>query len=271
MTKIEPIENQIAGFLSERKNSLEKFAVATYDHSVFMKSAMLAIGENEELKKCLATPAGKTSLYNAMKFAATTGLSLNPQEGKAALVAYGGKVQYQIMKNGLIDLAMSSGQVDFLSSDTVRKNDKFEIAKTMDGDKYNFVPALSERGDILGFFAAVKLKNGQCHVAWMTKSEVDEHKNKYSKAKGDFSPWQKSFEGMGIKTVIKKLFRNLHLSGDVTAAIGSDDASESGDFDFDVETRGATSEQAAEKLQTPPVEKDITPMVEAKKKGEGLF
>ena len=57
----------------------------------FFKSAMLAIIENNDLMQALKTPSGQMSVYNSLKYAASTGLSLNPQEGKAALISYNSK------------------------------------------------------------------------------------------------------------------------------------------------------------------------------------
>ena len=63
----------------------------------------------------------------------------------------------------------------------------------------------------------------------MTKEEVEVHRDLYSamyRAKPDASPWKKSFEGMGQKTVIKALFRNVTISADLDRAVGADDAEE---------------------------------------------
>ena len=216
--------------MQESSKSLAGYAMREYDKNAFLKSAMLCIMENPELQKAIATPQGKISLFGALRYAAATGLSLNPQEGKSGIISYGDKIQYQVFKNGILDLAMQSGQVEFVTCDTVRENDFLEIEKTSDGDKFSFKPALSKRGNIIGFFAACKLKSGPSHCKWMTLDEMEDHRDKYSamyKAKPERSPWSKSFEGMGLKTVIKALFRNLSISPDIDVAIGSDDKEES--------------------------------------------
>jgi len=229
--------DKIAGeFLNKIGKSLEQYAIREYNKSAFAKSAMLAIMENNDLASALMSEQGRITLFQALRYAASTGLSLNPQEGKACLIAYekDGKhnISYQIMKNGMIDLAMDSGNVEFLTVDTVRDGDLFSLEKTSDGDKYHFTPALQDRGEIIGFFAAIKLKSGSSHVCWMTKEEIEGHRDAYSamyKYKPEKSPWAKSFEGMGLKTVIKKLFRNLRISREVDIAVGTDDKMEVGD------------------------------------------
>lgn len=251
-------ESSIQTYLNTVKGSLQHYS-SNSDMNGFMRSAMLMIMESQQLKDCLKTEQGKGSLYHAMKYAASTGLSLNPQEGKAAIMAFGGKVQYQVMKNGLIELAMESGKVSFIISDTVRFNDDFKMTKTMDGDRYEYTPARKNRGDIDGFFAAIKLKDGACHVKYMTKEEVEAHRDAYSSSYNgnkSNSPWTKSFEGMGLKTVLKALFRNLSISPDIDKAVGIDDKEEV-ELDQEPEIRnvtdkGVSSEELAEKLEKKP-------------------
>jgi recombinational DNA repair protein RecT len=71
------------------------------------------------------------------------------------------------------------------------------------------------------------MKDGSTHVKYMSQPEIVDHGQKYSFFYSDKNgPWQKSFDGMAIKTVIKALFRNLHISNDTAAAVGADDTAE---------------------------------------------
>lgn len=252
---VKTTDTQAGEFLKRFGKSLENYAMRKYDHSIFLKSAMIAIVNNSNLVDCLKSDAGKMSLFNAMRYAATTGLSLNPQEGKAALVSYKNKkgeavVNYQIMKNGMLDLALESGKIEFITADYVKENDVFSIKKTVNGDEYNFIPAVRDRGDIIGFFAALKLKGGATHVKWMTVEEIEDFRDKYSstyKFNPENSPWGKSFIGMGVKTIMKALLRNIRISDDLDRAIGSDDFYEA---DFHVESEpGISADDAAKKLK----------------------
>lgn len=236
-TKFYPVksEPELEKWIDQVSNAIR--AYSNYADNKFFKSVMLAIIETKNLMECMKTLPGQISVYNSLKYAASTGLSLNPQEGKAALVCYKNKdgfsVNYQIMKNGIIQLAMNSGKVEFVSSDIVRENDKFEIIKTMSGDEYKFIPALKARGQLVGCYAACRLNDNTTHVKWMTTEEIKEHRDQYSamyKNKPDMSPWKKSFNGMGLKTVLKALFRNIYISDDISLAIGIDDNNESGNI-----------------------------------------
>jgi recombination protein RecT len=232
-------------FIDAHKSALAGFAVRDYDNETFINSMSLLMSESKELQECMQTQAGQVSLYNACKYAASTGLSLNPMEGKATIIAYNGKASYQIMKNGYIQLALESPDVKKIISQTVRENDEFLVSRTMDGDTFKFVPAQKSRGPITGFFAAAKMTNGETSVEWMTVEDVNEVRDKYS-ANFNFAKdktktiWHKSYEGQGLKTVLKKMCKNLHVkqSGEngMAAALTGDD------FDPDMSTGTQTIE-----------------------------
>lgn len=268
---------------------VSEYATREYSHGAFLKTAMMCILESDELLKCLTTPAGQASMYHALRHAASTGLSLNPQEGKAVLIAYAGKVDYQVMKNGMIELAMDSGKVDFLTADIVYEGDDFKIEKAMEGDKYKFIPALKDRGDILGFFAALKMTDGTVHVKWIDRVNMEAHRDRYGKGlyhtadepskgikKGDpkaHHGWHKSFEGFSLKTVIKALLRLVNISKDLTIAIITDDKFETDVIDFPPNKPGATAEDVKDDMEAEgaPVDTEGAETVETSKEKPDLF
>ena len=257
-------EKEVKGYLATIQPELQKYSVMNYDEKTFMRSAILAISDNPGLAKAVSTPQGKTSLYNALKYAATTGLSLNPMEGKAALIPYGDKVQYQIMKSGMIELAMSTGKVAFITSDTVRENDTWRMKKTSAGDDYEFEPARRGRGQIDGVFAACRLVDGTTHVKYMDIDQVEEHKKKYS------AKTQMPIEGYAIKTVLKAMLRGLNIAPEIDAAVGADDASEYEQSEpRDVSPqKGTTADDVADALKAKKEEKSADPDPEEKQQAE---
>jgi len=249
-------------FLNHAKDKLLNVSSRAYDKQGFMNSIVMAFNSNNDLMECLKTPAGQASLFNALQYAASTGLSLNPLEGKACLVPYKGKAAYQIMKNGYIELAMDSGKVSFITSDLVRKNDKFKTWKSMDGDKFEYEPATTDRGPVIGFFAALKKTDGTGHVKYMTKEEIEEHRDNYAGDVRQFSAWGKSFNGMALKTVMKALLTNVEISGDIDAAIGSENVSfQNFENPIDVTEKGTTAGDVREELSgqedAPAAEEDV--------------
>jgi phage RecT family recombinase len=197
---------------------------------------MIAISESWKLQACLKTDVGQNSMYNSLKLAAITGLSLNPLEGEAALVPRqddkgNWTCSYQKMKNGLIRIALEDTDVARIKADLVRENDEFEITSTANGDEYKFKPARKERGEIDGYFAAVTLEDGSVFTKYMTREEVLDHREKYSPFYKDKksgkenkgAAWVKSFDGMAIKTVLKAVLNGLNLQSVTRKALIADD------------------------------------------------
>jgi recombination protein RecT len=230
--------NEIRSFLQNSKASLANYTGG--DCKIFLRSALIAIENDENLSKCLETPAGQASLYNAMKHGATTGLSLNPFDGEACLIAYEGKngwiINYQVQKNGFIELAYRTNRVKSITADVVRENDEFEVIKTGGQDKYKHIPARKNRGEIDGYYAVLTLNDGQSFIEYATNDEIEKHALTYSAQyaryvnsdkKGQVPIWVKSKSGMGIKTVLKALLRKNRISTAASNAVSVDDTSES--------------------------------------------
>lgn len=217
------------------------------------RSAALAVIESPGLRAALTTDTGKRTLIRALQRAASTGLSLNPQEGKAALVAFADKITYMPMKNGLIELALNTGKVEVIEAETVYENDGLLIKKTAHGDEYEFSPARKNRGAVDGYYAAVLTTDGRSHVKYMDIDQVKGHAEKYGKGldKAD-SAWRKSFDGMAQKTVLKSLLRALNIAPSVERALDEDDAAqipESG-APGDVTPKGVDAEDVASQLES---------------------
>lgn len=244
---VQKTDNQAAEFLKKFGKSLHEYAMRDYNQSAFLKSAMIAIADNPDIAKALTTDAGKLSVFNALRYAATSGLSLNPQEGKACLIPYGGKIQYQIMKNGMIDLALESGKVEFIMADVIHENDIWKFPENPN-DNYVYQPARRNRGEIDGFFAAMKLKTGALLVKYMDVDEIADHRKRYSEKT------RMPEIGYGLKTVIKALLRTTSLSVDMDNALATDDF-----FEADFTVHGVSADAAAEKLKKPEkkIESDV--------------
>lgn len=193
----------------------------------FIQSAALCIFENADLREAIGTQNGKLSLFRALERGAASGLSLNPQEGKAALVCIQGKVEWWPMKNGLIELAHESGKVEYIAAETVYAKDAFRLTKTAHGDDYTFEPALKDRGDPVLYFAVLALVGGRSVVKMMTLEQVQVHMKKYGKGiDRPKSAWVANFNGMAEKTVLKAVLHSTYLGKAVQDALEADDLNE---------------------------------------------
>ena len=223
---VKAVNNEIAAFVGKRKDAILDYRKRKYDEKDFIKSAMVAISESDQLMQCLTNEKGRNSLYMALTRAARKGHSLNPQDKKACLVAYNNSVRYQILPDGLIDEAFETGKIKDggITYGTVYDNDVFEIDKTLGKESYTFKPSIRDRGQPIGYYAALMLKNGDIRVEYMTSEQIEDHAQKYStnyqywlrtapKDRKD-TPWDKSREGMALKTILKVLLNRTKLSAE---------------------------------------------------------
>lgn len=208
---------------------------------MFIKSAKMLLTESDDLKECFQTEKGRISIHNALVRAAGVGLSLNPQDKKACIIVYNKKIKgvwhkianYQVMKEGLIDLVMQTGQALSFKCDYVREKDQWEEIGSSRGDEYKHIRARKNRGEIEGYYAACVMKSGLAHVLYMTCDEIVEHRSKYARGwtyadgpnKGQPNPlsiWVKSFHEMGLKTVSKLLSYRLRISSELDKTLDNE-------------------------------------------------
>jgi phage RecT family recombinase len=254
---------KISNLLTEKRDAIERMCQGDDQKREFFQSVGLVFADNKNLQECLQTVEGQNSITQALKMVASTGLSLNPQKQEAALVAYKGKCSYQIMKEGYVTLALRTGRVQFIGGDVVRENDTFSISKTMEGDRFDFQLATRDRGDIIGFYAGILYLDDnnrqQSRVEYMTVEQMKHHRDNYradkwaQKSSQEKGAWSTSFEGMGRKTVMKRLLMNTKISDKITEHVNAETQNYADTYDDDLEPITATvtaAEELAEELTT---------------------
>ena len=233
----------------------------------------LAIMQDTKLRECLLNAMSAAILMRAVQLNASTGLSLNPQHGQAALVVYNGRkglqVNHMVMKNGLIKKALESRQITKVESDTVYEKDAFTIKKSSGGDSYEWSPALDDRGNPKGYFACIYLADGKTLVEYWTYKQAWDHALKYGngrvwddvakKYKAEFYPdaaYGKSFDGMSEKNVIRSALRSLYLPEVEEIFVAEDETeAEMRDVTEPPPHKGTSSEDLAAKLAVETEEK----------------
>ena len=189
----------------------------------------------------------QTSLFAAGLVGATLNLSFVPSLGQAALVPFRenkgeiGKVQFQVMVRGLIQLAQRSGQYRNINAGEVYA-DEFEGEDLLTGEvKFHRVEGgFRDQGkddQIVGYFAYIETNTGFRKTEYWTKAVVENHARKFSKSytKG---PWRDNFNAMAKKTVLKSLLNHygpMSVDSLIADAIAKDqmvfDAKGNGSFE----------------------------------------
>ena len=205
----------------------KQFATALPKHvnsERFVRIAITTIRQNPKLAKC-----SQESLLGALMVSAQLGLEpgtlgqcyLIPFENKKAGTV---ECQFQIGYKGLIELLRRSGQLSDIYSYTVYENDDFNIEYGL-SRTLTHKPNFEERGEIKGFYAVAILKDGAKAFEYMTKDEVVKHEEKYRKGSYKNDVWNKNFEEMSQKTVVKKLLKWLPVSVEFLEMAAKDEKS----------------------------------------------
>ncbi len=242
-------KEQIAYLLKAKQGEIAKMLPKHLNAERLLKVAQIAATTTPKLAKC-----DVASLVGAIGQCAQMGLEPNTVLGHAYLVPFNVKrkdengnerwvnsVQVIIGYKGLIDLARRSGQIVSIAAHEVCTHDKFELVYGLD-EKLIHTPSLGERGEIIGFYAVAKLKDGGHCFEFMSKLQVEEIRaNSQSAFKDEWKngkktgvriqqdgPWWQQFTEMGRKTVIRRLAKYLPLSIEFQTAAALDGMAEGG-------------------------------------------
>lgn len=173
----------------------------------FMASIVNAVAGNEKLKNC-----DQQSVLGAAFVAASLDLPIDPNLGRAYIIPYSGRAQFQIGYRGLVELAIRTGQYRDMNTVEIYEDEIKEYNPIL--GKLKFVEDFSQctqrtngqDDKIVGYYAFYELLTGFSKGLYMTKEQVINHAKKYSQTfnfKGGV--WQTHFNEMAKKTVLKRL------------------------------------------------------------------
>ena len=244
-------------WLRDRKESfLQALPANTVNVDRFMQSAMLAITNPKmpNLVKC-----SKESIFRALKEAAAYGLELNGMLGQAYLIPYNVKgvmtCSLQLGYKGLIALARRSNTIKTIAAEPIHENDIFEVELGMGRKLSHKIDIMKERGEVIGYYCLVELCNGGSQFKVMSKKDVENHRNKFSKAydpKDSSNIWNKNFDAMALKTVVIQALKLCPISIEAMDAVIRDERADLKDVTDDVEY--TVSDVPAETVETSAIE-----------------
>ena len=192
----------------------------------FTSNLMSVYTANPLLKDC--TPV---SIVSAGLQCAALNLSTSPSLGEAWIIPYGDKATFQIGKNGLVQLAIRSGQYLDIDTIEIREGEYKGRDKNTGKPKFEFIEDEDQREKtpVIGYLAYFELLNGFKKSVYFSKEKMLGWAARYSQAfdaelfqkyqvyletgegmtNGELrkcsSPWYNRFDSMGEKTVLKQL------------------------------------------------------------------
>ena len=166
----------------------------------FMASLIQVGTSSSYLERC-----DPNTIIAAAITAAALDLPIDKNLGFAHIIPYGNQAQFQLGYKAFIQLAIRTGQYQFLNCCVVHNGELV---------KYNELtaeivldPAKRESEEVIGYAAYFKLMNGFEHAEYWSKAEVESHAKTYSQAykSNRETPWKSNFDSMALKTVIKSI------------------------------------------------------------------
>lgn len=277
-------------YLGLIKNALRDEAKATR----FITSVVSAVSATPNLQKCEVPSIISSALQGE-----ALGLSPSLSLGEYAIVPYGVgwdsekrdyksyKAQFQIMTNGLVQLAMRSGQYEDLDAIEIREGEYKGKDKRTGKPVIEFIEDDDEREKkaVIGYYAYFKLLNGFFKSVYLPKANVISHAKQYSKAfdyevymkvlsgeklngwkeesKAE-TPWIKHFDTMAKNLALRKVLKNAPKSIEMRKAEEYEETNEQSVADV-FASKVDVQNEFFEATETPQIEAKETETAEQEK------
>ena len=191
--------NQLKKWFSNESLIKQLGSQLSISPQAFTSSVLSVVNNNKYLRN--ADPA---SIYGAAMVAASMNLQVNPSLGECAIIPYGKQAQFQVMRSGLVQLAMRSGVIKSLINEVVYEGQL--VKKNKFKGVYEFDEDAKTSDKVIGYMSYMETVEGFEKTLYMTVDEVKEHAKKFSKTYQSGSGiWKENFDAMAMKTVLKKL------------------------------------------------------------------
>lgn len=210
-------------FVELRMPEIQKVLPSVITPTQFLRHVLNAIQNTPHLQECTIE-----SFYGAVMQCAQYGLKPNVN-GEAYLLPFknykkGGIYECQFIPGykGLMILTRRSGEVKNIVVQTVYENDTFDLSYGYEPELIHKPLLKGDRGNVMGYYAAIVLKDGGRSSCYMTRDEAYEYGKHYSKA-FDNSPWQTDFDAMAKKSCLRQVLKYAPMSTDVDTIIREED------------------------------------------------
>lgn len=180
------------------------------DAQKFITSIVSAVNANADLQECT-----NSSIFSAAMLGASLKLSPSPQLGNYYMVPFNdknkGKVaQFILGYKGYIQLAIRSGEYRKLTVVSIKDGELISFNPLEEDIEIELIEDEEERekAETIGYYAFFELNNGFRKAIYWSRKKMEQHALKYSKgyaAKKGYTFWEKDFDGMAYKTMLRQL------------------------------------------------------------------
>ena len=195
----------------------------------FIASIVSAVQVNSDLKECT-----NPSILSAALLGESLKLSPSPQLGQYYMVPFRNnkkgckEAQFQLGYKGYIQLAIRSGQYKKLNVLAIKDGELLRFDPLNEEIEVNLIDdeEVREEAKTIGYYAMFEYTNGFRKAMYWSKKKMEAHALKYSKgyaAKKGYTFWEKDFDGMAYKTMLRQLISKWGImSIDMQNAMESD-------------------------------------------------
>lgn len=211
--------------VKDRINSV----VGGKDGTRFVTAIVSAVNANPALQECT-----NQSILSAALLGHSLKLSPSPQLGQYYMVPFndnnkGAKVaQFQLGYKGYIQLALRSGQYKKLNVLAIKEGELVRFDPLNEEIEVNLIEneVAREKAPTIGYYAMFEYTNGFRKAMYWSREKMESHAEKYSqgyKAKKGFTFWEKDFDAMAYKTMLRQLISKWGvMSIEMQSALDSD-------------------------------------------------
>ena len=206
----------------------------------FISGIVSAVNANPTLKEC-----DNSSILSGALLGESLNLSPSPQLGNYYLVPFQDKTRgkvatFQLGYKGYIQLAIRSGQYKKINVLAIKDGELIKYDPLNEELEVKLIEDEEERENTktIGYYAMFEYVNGFKKTMYWSRAKMEKHALQYSKgyqAKRGYTFWEKDFDGMAYKTMLRQLISKWGLmSVDMQQAFEGDMAviNEDGSKDY---------------------------------------
>lgn len=223
----------------------------------FITAIISAVSTNPQLAEC-----DHSTILSAALVGQALNLSPSPQLGQYYMVPFNDNkrackvAQFQIGYKGYIQLAIRSGYYKKLNVLAIKEGELVKYDALNEDIEVKLIEDEEERekAPTIGYYAMFEYLNGFRKTLYWTKKHMEAHAEKYSmgyKAHKGYTFWEKDFDGMAYKTMLRQLISKWGImSVDMQKAMESDMAEikEDGTYEY-VDNEFEVTEPVQEETQ----------------------
>lgn len=169
----------------------------------FIQNALVVLKDTKDIEKCEPASIARTLLKGAF-------LGLDFFQRECYAIPYGNKLQFQTDYKGETKMAKkySIRPIKDIYAKVVRKEDEFTEEIIGGKQSVTFKPISFNTKPIIGAFAVVLYKDGGMEYETMSKEEIEDIRNNFSKMKNGLM-WTKTPGEAYKKTVLRRLTKKI--------------------------------------------------------------